>query len=313
MMDYPDPFRENRERPADTVPRLKCSACPRSFQTVEALRSHVDNNHPLAWQYEKGTDTRERRPKTVRIYERVSTDDQTNLNQERRATFYMTMRGWLAEEDKLKAKRRTVTVTREGRVHGERGNLRRTRYRMSYERAEGPGFVMYAEQQSGKAMDNRPALMQMLNDLEPGDVVLIVRADRLSRSLTDFCHITQTIHERGAELVCIEQPVDTTTPMGRAFWQVLGVFAELERALIVQRTRDGLERAKAEGKLLGRHPRGCGFTYPCPWGVDHVRGGKTTTTNPDGTPKAHVPPSRRKPFGAGGTSRRKTPPVQVSP
>jgi DNA invertase Pin-like site-specific DNA recombinase len=129
-------------------------------------------------------------------------------------------------------------------------------------------FVIYEDKESG-ANEDRPALNKMLLDLQKGDVVVITRADRLSRSLKHFVKVTEYIHDVGAEIMATEQPLDTTTPMGRAFWQVLGVFAELERALIIQRTLDGISRARKQGKFIGRHPVGCGSQFPCPFGIDH--------------------------------------------
>jgi DNA invertase Pin-like site-specific DNA recombinase len=139
-------------------------------------------------------------------------------------------------------------------------------------------IVWYEDKMSG-AKNNRPGLVRLQLDLQRGDIVVILRADRLSRSLRDFVLVTEYIHDVGAELLCVEQPIDTTSPMGRAFWQMLGVFAELERALIIQRTNDGMAKAKAAGRPLGRHRNGCGYAFPCPTGT---HGPDTMPTRPPG-------------------------------
>ena len=76
--------------------------------------------------------------------------------------------------------------------------------------------------------------------------------DRLGRSLQDLVGFLSEIHAAGVDLFLHQQGIDTTTPGGKAMFQMLGVFAEFERAIIQERVRAGLRRAKAEGKQLGR-------------------------------------------------------------
>jgi DNA invertase Pin-like site-specific DNA recombinase len=76
--------------------------------------------------------------------------------------------------------------------------------------------------------------------------------DRLGRSLQDLVSFLSEIHAAGVDLFLHQQGVDTTTPGGKAMFQMLGVFAEFERSIIQERVRAGLRRAKAEGKRLGR-------------------------------------------------------------
>ena len=76
--------------------------------------------------------------------------------------------------------------------------------------------------------------------------------DRLGRSLQDLIGFLSELHALGIDLFLHQQGLDTTTPAGKAMFQMLGVFAEFERAMIKERVRAGLARAKAAGKKLGR-------------------------------------------------------------
>jgi DNA invertase Pin-like site-specific DNA recombinase len=84
------------------------------------------------------------------------------------------------------------------------------------------------------------------------DVVMAWSVDRLGRSLQDLVAFLSEVHAAGVDLFLHQQGIDTTTPGGKAMFQMLGVFAEFERAIIQERVRAGLRRAKAEGKQLGR-------------------------------------------------------------
>jgi DNA invertase Pin-like site-specific DNA recombinase len=83
------------------------------------------------------------------------------------------------------------------------------------------------------------------------DVVMAWSVDRLGRSLQDVSFLSE-IHAAGVDLFLHQQGIDTTSPGGKAMFQMLGVFAEFERSIIQERVRAGLRRAKAEGKQLGR-------------------------------------------------------------
>ncbi len=84
------------------------------------------------------------------------------------------------------------------------------------------------------------------------DMVAAWSVDRLSRSLQDLIGFLSEIHSMGVDLFLHQQGVDTTTPAGKAMFQMLGVFAEFERAMIQERVKAGLERARKQGKTLGR-------------------------------------------------------------
>jgi DNA invertase Pin-like site-specific DNA recombinase len=76
--------------------------------------------------------------------------------------------------------------------------------------------------------------------------------DRLGRSLQDLIGFLSELHALGIDLMLHQQGLDTTTPAGKAMFQMMGVFAEFERAMIRERVKAGLERARAQGKTLGR-------------------------------------------------------------
>ncbi len=84
------------------------------------------------------------------------------------------------------------------------------------------------------------------------DMVLAWSVDRLGRSLQDLLSFLGELHAKGVDLYLHQQGLDTSTPAGKALFQMMGVFAEFERAIIRERVRSGLERAKAQGKVLGR-------------------------------------------------------------
>jgi DNA invertase Pin-like site-specific DNA recombinase len=84
------------------------------------------------------------------------------------------------------------------------------------------------------------------------DVVVAWDVSRLSRSLSDLIGTLDELHACGIDLYLHQQAVDTTTPAGKAMFQMCGVFAEFERGMLSERVRAGLNRARAEGKVLGR-------------------------------------------------------------
>ena len=84
------------------------------------------------------------------------------------------------------------------------------------------------------------------------DLVAAWSVDRLGRSLQDLIGFLQELHESGVDLYLHQQALDTTTPSGRAMFQMMGVFAEFERSMISERVKSGLARAKSNGKILGR-------------------------------------------------------------
>jgi DNA invertase Pin-like site-specific DNA recombinase len=105
-----------------------------------------------------------------------------------------------------------------------------------------------------KGRDERPAFDKLHRAIarREVDIVMAWSVDRLGRSLQDLVAFLGELRAAGVDLYLHQQGVDTTTPAGRALFQMLGVFAEFERAIIQERVRAGIARARAEGKHLGR-------------------------------------------------------------
>ena len=117
--------------------------------------------------------------------------------------------------------------------------------------AAGCGNI-YKEKASG-AKSDRPALAKVIRRLEPGDVLVVTRLDRLARSTRDLLNILDAIGKAGAGFKSLKDAwANTTTPHGRLMLTVLGGLAEFERELIRARTDDGRKRAKARGVRFGR-------------------------------------------------------------
>ena len=147
------------------------------------------------------------------IYLRVSTLDQTTANQERE----------LCEiADRMRCE--IVKVYKDHGISGTRGR------------------------------DQRPAFDKLCRDAARRgfDMVMAWSVDRLGRSLQDLVGFLSELHSLKIDLFLRQQGLDTTTPAGKAMFQMLGVFAEFEQAIIAERVRAGLARARSEGKQLGR-------------------------------------------------------------
>ncbi|MET3438012.1 recombinase family protein [Sphingomonas sp. 1185] len=107
---------------------------------------------------------------------------------------------------------------------------------------------VFEETASGGRWD-RPKLHEMIGQLREGDVVVVWKLDRLSRSLKDLLHIMDRIEAAGAGFRSLTEAIDTTTAAGRMMMQMVGSFAEFERAMIRERTSAGLAQARAEGRI----------------------------------------------------------------
>lgn len=155
--------------------------------------------------------------KSVAIYARVSTDGQTCENQLQELRAVADRAGW--------------TVTQEYVDHGISG---------------------------AKGRDQRPQLDAMLKAVSQRKVTMVMAwsVDRLGRSLVDLVSLLQDLHATGTDLYLHQQGIDTTTPAGKAMFQMLGVFSEFERSMIRDRVLAGLARARASGKTLGRRKVG---------------------------------------------------------
>lgn len=151
--------------------------------------------------------------KRVAIYLRVSTGEQTTENQRRELEEVATRHGW-----------RVVELFEDAGISGAKGR------------------------------DKRPGLDRLLKAVARRDVDMVAAwsVDRLGRSLVDLLDFLRELRAKGVDLFLHQQGLDTSTPAGRAMFQMLGVFAEFERAMIRERVMAGLSRAKADGTQLGR-------------------------------------------------------------
>jgi DNA invertase Pin-like site-specific DNA recombinase len=147
------------------------------------------------------------------LYLRVSTIEQTTANQERELRQAAERAGW-----------EVVKVYKDHAISGAKGR------------------------------EKRPAFDALCRDATKRqfDVVMAWSVDRLGRSLQDLVTFLSELHALKVDLFLHQQGLDTTTPAGKALFQMLGVFAEFERSIIQKRVRAGLARAKSEGKTLGR-------------------------------------------------------------
>lgn len=100
----------------------------------------------------------------------------------------------------------------------------------------------------------RPGLSELLAFARPGDVLVIVRLDRLGRSLRELLTVVDDLRARGVALASLEEAIDTSTATGELMMHVFGALAQFERTLISERTRDGLAAARQRGRTVGRPP-----------------------------------------------------------
>ena len=149
----------------------------------------------------------------VAIYARVSTNEQTTENQVRELTEWASRAG-----------HKIVAIYDDNGVSGAKGR----EYRKEFDKLL------------------RGAVRREF------DLVAAWSVDRLGRSLQDLIGFLQDLHGAGVDLYLHQQALDTTTPSGKAMFQMMGVFAEFERSMISERVKAGLARAKGNGKTLGR-------------------------------------------------------------
>jgi DNA invertase Pin-like site-specific DNA recombinase len=114
--------------------------------------------------------------------------------------------------------------------------------------------VIRSEKVSGTSTAGRQELATMLEFIRKGDALVLTRIDRLACSIGDLQDIVRTLKAKGATLKATEQPIDTSTAAGKAFLDILGVFAEFETNLRRERQLEGIAKAKAAGVYKGRKP-----------------------------------------------------------
>ncbi|CAM7078932.1 recombinase family protein [Escherichia coli O128:H42] len=113
---------------------------------------------------------------------------------------------------------------------------------------------IFEDKISGTKSD-RPGLKKLLRTLSAGDTLVVWKLDRLGRSMRHLVTLIEELRQRGVNFRSLTDSIDTSTPMGRFFFHVMGALAEMERELIVERTRAGLAAARAKGRVGGRRPK----------------------------------------------------------
>lgn len=110
---------------------------------------------------------------------------------------------------------------------------------------------VYREKYSGKSR-TRPELERMIDTLRDGDIVVVQRLDRLGRSLKDLIELLDTIKSKQVQFISLSESIDTTTAVGELAFHMIGSIAQFERRLISERTKAGLDAARARGRKGGR-------------------------------------------------------------
>ena len=117
------------------------------------------------------------------------------------------------------------------------------------------GCELFFEENASGAKSDRLELRRMIDQLRKGDIVIIWKLDRLGRSLRDLVNLVTEIQDKGAGLKSLNDSIDTTTPQGKLTFHLFAALAEFERDIIRERTKAGLESARARGRKGGR-PKG---------------------------------------------------------
>lgn len=112
---------------------------------------------------------------------------------------------------------------------------------------------VFTDHASGK-LASRPQLEAALDYLREGDALVVTKLDRLGRSVAHLCELASALKERGIDLVILNLGIDTSTPAGKLAFHMFAGIAEFERELISERTKEGLEAARARGRKGGRKP-----------------------------------------------------------
>jgi len=113
------------------------------------------------------------------------------------------------------------------------------------------GCAVVLEEHASGADRSRPVLARLLREIQPGETLVVVRLDRLARSVGHLLAVIEQLEAKGAHFRSLRDPIDTSTPQGMFSLQVLGAVAQLERALIAERTKAGLQAARRRGRVGG--------------------------------------------------------------
>lgn len=118
----------------------------------------------------------------------------------------------------------------------------------------GAGCTKIFQEEISSVGGKRQELERALDYVREGDVLVVTKLDRLARSVADLVAITARLKEKGVELKVLAIALDTSSPTGKLMLNLLGSIAEFERELMLERQREGIAKAKAEGKYKGRTP-----------------------------------------------------------
>src|SRR5271157_3092387 len=132
-----------------------------------------------------------------------------------------------------------------------RGSPPRNRARPQCDELRAAGCATVLEEHASGADRSRPVLARLLRDIAAGETLVVVRLDRLARSVSHLLSVIEQLEASGAHFRSLRDPIDTSTPQGMFSLQVIGAVAQLERALISERTKAGIKAAQARGRLSG--------------------------------------------------------------
>jgi DNA invertase Pin-like site-specific DNA recombinase len=113
---------------------------------------------------------------------------------------------------------------------------------------------VFVEQVSSVDVKAREELAEALEFIRDGDTIVVTKLDRMARSVAHLLEILEAIEAKGASLRILDMAIDTSTPNGRLMLNILGSVAQFEREIMLERQREGIAKAKAEGKYKGRAP-----------------------------------------------------------
>jgi DNA invertase Pin-like site-specific DNA recombinase len=113
---------------------------------------------------------------------------------------------------------------------------------------------VFVEQVSSVDVKAREKLAEALEFIRDGDTIVVTKLDRMARSVAHLLEILEAIEAKGASLRILDMAIDTSTPNGRLMLNILGSVAQFEREIMLERQREGIAKAKAEGKYKGRAP-----------------------------------------------------------
>jgi DNA invertase Pin-like site-specific DNA recombinase len=114
--------------------------------------------------------------------------------------------------------------------------------------------IIRSEKTTGNSLEDRNELDLLITFLRPGDTLVFTRVDRIARSARDLQNLVYLLKERGVTLKSIQQPIDTSTYIGKFFFDTLGLYSELETNISKERQLEGIAKAKDRGVYKGRKP-----------------------------------------------------------